>query len=642
VHPLQPLSAAEIERAAGLIRSAEGFRPSMRFITISLREPPKEVVRGFRPGDPVERGAFAVLYDRERRATFECRVSLGAGEVRDWTHVADAQPLQLAEEYEACERAIRDDPRWADAIRARGIEDLGSVVIQPWCPGYVKPSDAPGDRRLILALFSVEAEPGDNHYARPVEGLSVLVDPDAGEVVEIEDSGPVPLPPYAGDYAAELRGRQVNWPRVDGVRSSQRPLEIVQPEGPSFELDGHALSWERWSLRVGFDAREGLILHQVGYEDGGRVRPVLYRASMSEMWVPYGDPGVNHYRKNVFDLGEGGFGLLANSLELGCDCLGEIRYLDGVVNDPDGGAVVKRNAICIHEEDVGIAWKHTDDRTGRVEVRRLRRLVISSISTIGNYEYGLYWHLYQDGAIECEIKLTGIIAVGAIAPGQRPAHGELVAPGLYGPHHQHFFSLRLDMEVDGPGNSVYEVDTEGLPAGPDNPWGNAWRTVETLLDRESAAQRCVSGERARHWKIVNPGALNGLGEPVAYKLLPGENVLPFHQHDAPALARAGFARRHLWVTRFEERELFAAGDYPYQHPGGAGLPEYAARDRALENADIVVWYTCGSHHIVRPEDWPIMPVAQIGFRLQPYGFFDGNPALDLPQPHHCHDGSSPE
>src|SRR5208337_1977966 len=126
-----------------------------------------------------------------------------------------------------------------------------------------------------------------------------------------------------------------------------------------------------------------------------------------------------------------------------CDCLGEIRYFDAWLNDNDGHAQVLVNAICLHEEDHGISWKHMDWRTGKTEVRRSRRLVISMIATVGNYEYGYFWYLYQDGTIEYEVKLTGVISNGALPPGQRPAHGTLVAPQVYGPHHQHIFCVRL-------------------------------------------------------------------------------------------------------------------------------------------------------------------------------------------------------
>src|ERR671934_227743 len=181
----------------------------------------------------------------------------------------------------------------------------------------------------------------------------------------------------------------------------------------------------------------------------GEERPVLYRGSVSEMWIPYGDPSPQHYRKNVFDMGEYGVGLLSNSLELGCDCLGEIRYFDGVVNDNDGNPLTITNAICLHEEDYGILWKHMDFRTGQTEVRRSRRLVLSNIATVGNYEFGYFWYFNQDGSIGYEVKMTGVMSNGSIAEGQKPKHGYMVAPGVYGPHHQHFFSLRLDMMVDG-------------------------------------------------------------------------------------------------------------------------------------------------------------------------------------------------
>jgi primary-amine oxidase len=355
------------------------------------------------------------------------------------------------------------------------------------------------------------------------------------------------------------------------------------------------------------------------------------------MYVPYGDPAPTHRFKNVFDMGEYGVGWLANPLALGCDCLGEIRYFDGVVNDQDGEPMVIPNAVCMHEEDAGIGWKHTDFRTEEVEVRRLRRLVVSTIATVGNYEYGYFWYLYTDGTIEYEVKLTGVISTGARAPGERPEHGTLVAPGLYGPHHQHFFCVRMDMAVDGNANTVVQVDSAPDPSGPENPMGTAWSTHRTVYSRESEAQAQIDPLRGRYWRIENAGRPSALGDPVAYKLMPGENVAPMFAPDSRFGQRAGFTRNHVWVTAYDPEERFAAGDYPYQHSGGDGLPRFAAADRPTEDADVVLWYTFGAHHVVRPEDWPVMPVTHIGFKLKPSGFFDGNPALDMPAPSHgCH------
>jgi primary-amine oxidase len=284
----------------------------------------------------------------------------------------------------------------------------------------------------------------------------------------------------------------------------------------------------------------------------------------------------------------------------------------------------------MHEEDYGVLWKHTDFRTGDVEVRRARRLVISSIITVGNYDYGFYWYLYQDGIIGSEVKATGIVATQAMADGETSPHGKLVAPNLNAMHHQHIFCVRLDPHLDGGGNSVVEVQTEADPVGPDNPHGNAWRTVARTLRTETEARRRIDLSTARSWYIQNPASHNRVGQPVAYKLITGENTVPFAAADSSMLKRAGFVDYHLWVTPYDPAERYPAGDYPYQHKGGDGLPRWVQADRSVEDTDIVVWYTMNHHHVPRPEDWPVMPVARIGFELKPWGFFDRSPALDVP------------
>jgi primary-amine oxidase len=452
-------------------------------------------------------------------------------------------------------------------------------------------------------------------------------------VLEVVDLGVVPFPPQGGSYYPED-----NQP----LRQDLRPLVITQPEGPSFEVDGNLVRWQKWSFRIGMDPLEGLVLYTVGYEDGGRVRPVLFRASVSEMVVPYGDPGPMHAWKSAFDVGEWGLGRMANSLTLGCDCLGEITYFDDVYADERGKPRTRANAICLHEEDYGILWKHVDLPSGRTEVRRSRRLVLSSIATVGNYEYGFYWYFYQDGTLQLEVKLTGIMSTMAVADGVRPAHASMVAPGLAAPFHQHLFNVRLDMEVDGTDNAVVEVDTVPTPPGAGNPWGNAFATVSTLLESELVARRKVDAARGRSWKIVNRTKVNGVGEPTAYKLVPGPTPTLLAAPSSSVGQRAAFAAHNLWVTPFAEGERRAAGDYPNQHRGGAGLPAWTAQDRPVVDTDIVVWHSFGVTHIPRPEDWPVMPVEYSGFSLVPFGFFDRNPALDVPPgaggEAHCHAG----
>jgi primary-amine oxidase len=284
----------------------------------------------------------------------------------------------------------------------------------------------------------------------------------------------------------------------------------------------------------------------------------------------------------------------------------------------------------MHEEDFGILWKHKDWRTGRTEVRRSRRLVVSSIATVGNYEYGFYWYLYLDGRMQFEVKLTGIMNTAAVPPGMKPKYGTLVAPQLYAQIHQHIFNVRLEMCVDGLDNSVLEINTRSEAEGPQNRFGNAFFAEATPLATEAEAQRTVNASSGRHWVVVNPARQNYMGEPVGYRLVPGENTVPFSTADSSVSRRAGFTSKHLWATRYDPKEKFPAGDYPNQHAGGAGLPTWVRQNRSLVSTEIVLWYSFGHLHLPRLEDWPVTPVTCTGFTLEPVGFFDRNPALDVP------------
>ncbi len=641
-HPLEPLSAEEIAATSAILTRERSLSEAVSFVSVELHEPDKRKVLDLVEGQSPDRETFVVLRDRQNRTTIEAIVSLTRDEVRSWREVPGVQPQFTRDEFDACEDIIHADPRFQEAMRRRGVDDLAQVLIDLWPAGNTGPQDDPTERRLIRALFFVRFGKFDNRYAHPVEGLGVLIDLDRAAVVEVADDGDVPVPDRRGNYIPELvtgeiEGYPGNVPAVDQLREDLRPIEITQPQGPSFTVEGHAVSWQKWRLRIGYHPREGLVLHQVGYEDHGRVRPILYRASLSELYVPYGDPHPTHRIKNVFDEGEWGIGPLLNYLELGCDCLGDIRYFDVVVNDAGGNPRTLPNAICMHEEDFGVGWKHTDGMLGHAETRRNRRLVISCFLTANNYEYGFFWYFYLDGTIEFEVKLTGIVSTGAFSPGDvPPAYGTVLAPGLYAPNHQHFFNVRLDMCVDGERNSVYEMNSVAMPPGPDNPGANAWAVRPTLLTRESEAQRLIDPLAGRYWNVVNRAVRSELGHPVGYKLVPGENILPLAGEGSQTQRRAGFAYRHLWVTAYDPAQRYAAGDYPNQRPDDDGLPGYVQADRPLDDTDVVVWYSFGAHHVPRPEDWPVMPVSCIGFHLKPVGFFAGNPALDLPRPARAH------
>lgn len=639
-HPLDPLSEQEIGQVTALLQATGNLNDQVRLMAYTLREPPKAAILALHTGlDPetVAREVDVVMRDAVRQLTIEALVSLSEVAVLTWRERSDVQPALTYPEVFAAQQAILADRAFQQALALRGIVDPSLVVLYPWTAGYRNEEDAAQRGRLIRMEAALAHGPEDNYYAHPIEGIVATVELDR-MAVQIEDYGVVPVPARNGNYSTEGIKAVENVPSFPaGPRMDVKALAITQPDGASFQVQGQQVSWQKWRVRVGFTPREGLVLHQLEYFDQGRYRPILYRAALSEMFVPYGDPTPAHNFKNVFDAGEVGIGVLANSLELGCDCLGEIYYFDVFLNDAQGTPQILTHAICLHEEDNGLLWKHLEyleDGSTRVEVRRSRRLVLSSISTVGNYEYGFYWYLYQDGSIQYEIKLTGSIAPAAITPGTQPVSGALVAPGLYGPYHQHYFNVRLDMMIDGLQNSVVELNSEALPWGPENPNGNAWVTRETLLEYEREAGRNSETRTARSWKILNLAELNALGQPVGYQLVPRSTAFPLFHEQSPQWQRGGFVRHQLWVTAYDPDERYAAGTYPNQQPGGDGLPRYVQQNRPLKQADLVVWHTLGSHHVVRPEDWPVMPVETVGFTLRPMGFFVGNPGLDVPPPMH--------
>jgi primary-amine oxidase len=640
LHPLSPLTEEEITSARKIVfDSGRAVIPveDLRFAYVALFDPPKDLVRAFDRGESVtvDRRVRMVLLQGPEANVDEVVVSVSRGVVDSWEEVRDVRPPLQMEEAINVLAALYDHPDWVAALERRGVTDRSLVQIDPWPAGAFGLEVEKG-RRISRCLAYLRTSPDDNGYARPLEGLLAFVDLGRAEVLEVVDTGVVPIPPLSGSYYPEDNGP---------LRTDLKPLSITQPEGTSFTVDGNLVQWQKWSLRVGFDPLEGLVLWTIGYLDGGRVRPVLYKASVTEMVVPYGHTGPMHHWKSAFDAGEWGLGRMANSLSLGCDCLGEIVYLDDVFADERGNARVRHNAICMHEEDYGILWKHHDMTSGRTEVRRSRRLVISSIATVGNYEYGFYWYFYLDGSMQLEVKLSGILSTMAVGDDGPGPHANMIAPGLAAPYHQHLFNVRLDVEVDGPANSVYEVDAVAAPLGEGNPYSNAFGPEVTLLETELAARRRVDPSRSRTWKISNGGSLNGLGLPTAYKLLPASTPTLLADPSSRVGQRAAFAAHNLWVTPYAESERRAAGDYPNQHLGGAGLPQWTAQDRPVVDTDIVVWHSFGVTHLPRPEDWPVMPVEYTGFSLIPVGFFDRNPALDVPpsggvggEEGHCHGG----
>jgi primary-amine oxidase len=638
-HPLDPLSAEEFSNVSAMLLRERGVDPGgggWRITAIEMIEPGKAALFDFEAGGArPARKALALCLDRVNNATYRSVVSLTDDRIESFEHVPGVQANFTVDEFEECDRVLRSHPDVVAALAKRGITDIDLVFMDTWTYGDAVAPPEYRDRRIGWSDTWVKNVAGANPYANPVSGLHCVIDLNSMELLRIEDDGSVERPAVMGEYVPKHIPERV---RAGWRREALKPLEITQPQGPSFTVDGNLLQWQNWSLRVGFNHREGMTLHTVRYRDGDRQRPIAHRLSFAEMMVPYRDSSVDHYRRTAFDIGEWGLGFMTTSLQLGCDCLGEIRYLDATLHNSKGEPYAIGNAVCIHEEDNAVLWKHVDHDAG-AEVRRMRRLTVSSHVTVANYEYLVYWRFYQDGNIECEVRATGIMVTTPFAPGATPPNGTLVDERTYAPFHQHFLVARLDLDIDGGDNTVYMSESHAEPMGPQNPYGLSLVQNNVALRTESEGMQDMNFATQRAWKVVNTNVVTGLGAHPAYKLVPGGAFPAMFDPASPVFQRATVIGHTLWVTPYRAEERWPAGEFVNQSAGDHGLGAWTKANRSIDNTDVVLWYVFGIHHITRPEDWPIMPVDVVSFWLKPFGFFDRNPSLDVAPSSagHCHD-----
>ena len=463
-----------------------------------------------------------------------------------------------------------------------------------------------------------------------MEGLTTLVDLNTQEVIRVIDTGPVPVPTAPADYDEAS---------VGALRDVPAALSVVQPDGPGFRVSGHEVSWQKWNFHFRIDPRVGLIVSRVGYGDGDDVRSILYQGSLAELFVPYMDPDVGWYFRTYMDAGEFLVGHSVAPLEAGVDCPSNAHYFNAVLADGVGTPQRKPRAACVFERYAGdVAWRHFDFLTGETETRQKLDLVLRMVATIGNYDYTFDWTFQQDGTIRVGVGASGIEQVKAVASravnevgGAADArYGRFVSEHTVAVNHDHFFSFRLDLDVDGVDNSLLLEALKTVPLDGEHPRKSVWVLDPEIVKSEMQGRRRIDFEHPALWRVINADVLGPVGYPVSYEIKPGGNTLSLMLPADFPQQRAGFIDQHLWVTPYRADERYAAGAYPVQSQGGDGLPAWTSADRSVERTDIVVWYTLGMHHVVRAEDWPILPTSWQSFELRPFDFFDRNPALDLP------------
>jgi primary-amine oxidase len=613
-HPLDPLTVDEINTAIAVIESNSKFPSGAFFPIVTLKEPRKDEVLDWRPGKSFKRQAFANVYNRGDNQLFEVTVDLIGQKVVSWIARPGLQPAVGASEFGDADAVARADTRWRKAMKRRGINP-DDVYLDVWAPGDVLlPSNAkPGDR--LLRALSFFRGPLPNPYDRPIEGVVVTMDMNKMKVIDVLDTGIRPVNQTLSGSSAT-------------TRTGLQPLVVTQPNGPSFRINGNAVTWQSWHFRVGYNSREGLVLYQIGYEQNNVVRPIIYRIALDEIYVPYALPDQNWAWRTALDLGEYNLGQYAEELAPNVDVPNNAIFFDEAaasdLGSAGGGGFSLPSAIAMYERPSFFAlWDRADPTTLVRDTRFGRELVVTASYPIGNYTYAVGYIFRTDGGLDVRVGATGTtLNEGVNTTADVDANGTNVATNIAAPSHQHFFNFRIDFDVDGTKNQLVEENVHNVASSTKN----AFISDDAIIGRESFRDLTQN----RSWRVESTSRKTALGKPTTYEIVPADSTVPYSDSDYVPLQHAAFVTHQLWVTRYRDGELYAAGDYPNQGPVGEGVPKYIAGGESLPSQDLVVWYTMGFTHVPTVEEFPVMTTENIGFALRPSGFFDQNPALDAP------------
>ncbi|ERN19283.1 hypothetical protein AMTR_s00069p00020400 [Amborella trichopoda] len=645
-HPLDPLTIQEFSKVKRILSN---YNPdtSSSIHSLVLEEPEKGEVLAWNKGKnplPTRKASVVTLVGGR---SHQLSIDLSSGHVvQDKVSTTSGYPPMTIEDMTAATAIPLADAEFNRTIRSRGVE-LADLACLPLTGGWYGGPEEDGRRLVKVQCYSMEGTA--NFYMRPIEGLTVLVDLDTKKVVKISDVGRgIPVPKAGGtDYRYESQKK--NQHHKAGGQRLLNPISMEQHKGPSFKVvEGHQVRWGSWDFHLKADPRAGVIISQASFRDpvSGEPRSVLYKGSVSELFVPYMDPSDAWYFKTYMDAGEYGFGLLAMPLDPLNDCPRNSYYMDGVFASSDGTPYVRANMICIFESYGGdIAWRHTECPITGMQIREVRpkvTLVVRMAASVANYDYIVDWEFQTDGLIRGKVGLSGILMIKGSSHESVPMsrgggneeedlHGTLLSENVIGVIHDHFITFYLDMDVDGSNNSFVKVELvkQATEAG-ESPRKSYLKARRSVAKTEKDAQIKLGLYQPSEFHLVNPTKKTRVGNPVGYKVVPAATAASLLDHEDPPQMRGSFTNNQIWVTPYNKSEEWAGGLLVYQSHGDDTLAVWSERNREIENRDIVLWYTLGFHHIPCQEDFPIMPTVSASFDLKPVNFFEANPILGMP------------
>ncbi|KAI0464345.1 hypothetical protein LJB42_001956 [Komagataella kurtzmanii] len=642
VHPLDQLSHEEINKASSVVLdyfSTNGHN-AISFNTITLKEPTKQDYLAWKEkGEALpHRVAYYVAVEADIKGVHEGLVDLNIGSVYETKSLENFQPMLTVADLSDVEEFVRKDPNVIEQCKISGIPEaeMHNVYCDPWAIGYDERWGS--TRRLQQALMYYRSNEDDSQYSHPLDFCPIL-DANTKEIIYIDI--PSRRRPLSKFKHANFHTQGIK-EKYGGFRDSSKTISISQPNGVSFTIDGSVLEWSNFKFHIGFNNREGIVLSDITYNDHGNVRPLFYRLSLAEMIVPYGCPDFPHQRKHALDIGEYGAGFMTNPLKLGCDCKGVIHYLDAHFADRHGKAFSVPNAVCIHEEDDGLLYKHSDfrDEFQTTIVTRATKLIVSQIFTAANYEYCLYWNFHQDGTIGLDVKLTGILNTYVLADGEDAGPwGTQVYPLVNAHNHQHLFALRVHPRIDGDGNSIGMSDGTAYEApigSKENFYGNGFYCKKTTFEKVKDSLTQANASTGRTWDFFNPNKKNAYsGKPPSYKLVSNMTPTALSQEGSWVCKRAPWSTRTVQVVPYKDDRFYPSGKFVTQWSGEQSddyeniVTWIGDGEDNITNTDLVMFHTFGLTHFPAPEDFPLMPSEPISLIMRPRHFFLENPALDV-------------
>jgi primary-amine oxidase len=622
-HPLDPLTADEIRVAAQVARTDARFAGA-QFASILLDEPAKADVIAWRPGTTLARQARLVVMTPA--SVFEVVTDLTVRRIVSVIERKGIEPPVMMSEFEAA-KVVLTHPEFRAALAKRGVTDPEKVFCSPITAGYFAIPEHAGKRIIKVGCYDLRRTT-TNMWGWPIERLYAVVDLRERKVLSVADAGVVPIADRDQNFTEAAAGT---------LRAARKPTVMAQPQGANVVINGNEISWGNWRFHARVDGRVGTVISVARWQDGDKLRSVLYQGYVSEMFVPYMDADYGWYSRTYFDTGEYGAGTMATPLKPGVDCPATAAFLPTTFGDDKGEPITTPNALCIFERGTGDPiWRHAEPLNQTYEGRANIELVVRMAAAVGNYDYLFDWVFNDAAEIEARVGATGIDALKGVktrsmadaTAAADTRYGTLVAPNLVAVNHDHYFNFRLDLDVDGSGNSfnqdIYRPVT--LPA--DSPRRSLYVVEPRIAASEKAAELDTGHEPAK-FRVMNESQTNEVGNAVSYEVLVANHATLLLDPDDWPAKRAGFLQHDIWVTPYARSERYAGGEYMFQSTGSDGLPAWTAGDRPIRNQDIVVWVNMGMHHLTRAEDLPVMPTIWHSFKLRPHNFFNRNPAIDL-------------